>query len=285
MAVLTQVKVDSTTHDIAIPYAVCSTSGEMAAKTVDYADFSLETGSQIKVSFTYANTAANPTLNVNSTGAKSIVAYGTTGMTTGWKAGAVLDLTYNGTSWVITSFGGLADAEFSNIDLSGTAQQVPVVTSSGYVSALQYAHSFTVPSGTTLTGYINLGTTTYVSNSGVIEDLSNTGTIGDSTTSSSSSTGLNGLRGVGTVYISALGGSTATRTTSTNRLGTMVLKAGSSTSYAGAYIDKMNVNSYAAIGDMTVSTGASVSISSNAGTVKYLDWTLSESGSTLTFTY
>lgn len=113
MAMLTQVKVGSTTHDIAIPYTVCSTAAATATKTADYANFSLEAGSQIKVSFTYANTADSPTLNVNDTGAKPIVAYGTTGMTTGWKAGAVLDLTYNGTSWVITSFGGLADAKCS----------------------------------------------------------------------------------------------------------------------------------------------------------------------------
>lgn len=112
MAMLTQVKVNSITHDIAIPYAVCSSAAD-AAKTVDYANFSLKTGSQIKVSFTYANTMISPTLNVNNTGAKSIVAYGSTGMTTSWKAGAILDLTYDGISWVITSFGGLADASCS----------------------------------------------------------------------------------------------------------------------------------------------------------------------------
>lgn len=198
-------------------------------------------------------------------------------------------------------------AEFSNIDLEGSSDQVPVVTSSGYSSATQYARSFTVPSGKNFSGFVNNGTTADVLNlnggtiesltnagtvkalynyeDGVIEYLLNTGIIGDDVTSSSSSTGLNGLRGVGTVYIGAIGGATSTRETNTNRVGTMVLKAGSSTSYAGAYIATMNVNNYAAIGTMTVGTGASVSISSNSGTVKYLDWTLCQSGSTLTFNY
>lgn len=195
-------------------------------------------------------------------------------------------------------------AEYTNnIDLSGTSGNVPVITSPGYAPATKYAKNFSVPEGTTLTSYYNNGTTNSIfnygitnniynyktinsiSNYGTILALSNSGTIGDSVSSSSSTTGLNGLYGLGTVYISAIGGATSTRTTSSRQVSTMVLKAGSSTTYAGAYIGTMNVNNYAAIGNMTVGTGASVSISSNAGTVKYLDWTLSESGTTLTFTY
>jgi len=72
--------------------------------------FSLETGVTIHVKFTNANTASSPTLAVkysssSTTTAKPIVQYGTTAAgtaedTTGWKAGAVLTLTYDGTSWV-----------------------------------------------------------------------------------------------------------------------------------------------------------------------------------------
>ena len=72
--------------------------------------FSLETGVTIHVKFTNANTASSPTLAVkysssSTTAAKPIVQYGTTAAgtaedTTGWKAGAVLTLTYDGTSWV-----------------------------------------------------------------------------------------------------------------------------------------------------------------------------------------
>lgn len=86
-------------------YGVCGTAAGTAAKTVEMTGFKLATGATIFVKFTNANTAASPTLNVQSTGAKPIVLYGTTAAgttaeTSGWQAGAVLCLTYDGTSWV-----------------------------------------------------------------------------------------------------------------------------------------------------------------------------------------
>ena len=53
-------------------YATCSTAASTAAKTVTCTGFSLVTGARIAVRFSNTNTATNPTLNVNSTGAKSI---------------------------------------------------------------------------------------------------------------------------------------------------------------------------------------------------------------------
>lgn len=86
-------------------YGTCTTAAGTAAKVVTCADFDgLETGVTIKVKFTYSNTAANATMNVNSTGAKNLCRYGTTrvGTTTraSWQAGAVVSFTYDGTSWV-----------------------------------------------------------------------------------------------------------------------------------------------------------------------------------------
>lgn len=51
-------------------YGTCSTAAATAAKTVTLSYFTLVAGKQIRVKFTYANTASTPTLNVNSTGAK-----------------------------------------------------------------------------------------------------------------------------------------------------------------------------------------------------------------------
>ena len=84
-------------------YGVCSTAAATAAKTVDMTGFTLITGATIFVKFTYANAAtdAAPTLNVNSTGAKAIVSM--IGKAAGWQDGAVVCLTYDGTSWVINS--------------------------------------------------------------------------------------------------------------------------------------------------------------------------------------
>ena len=57
---------------------------------------------------TNSNTVADPTLNVNSTGAKAIKCYGTTAPgtaeSTSWIAGAVLSFTYDGTNWVMNDF-------------------------------------------------------------------------------------------------------------------------------------------------------------------------------------
>lgn len=53
-------------------YTTCSTAAGTQAKTCDCTGFNLVTGAEITVKFTVTNTAASPTLNVNSTGAKTI---------------------------------------------------------------------------------------------------------------------------------------------------------------------------------------------------------------------
>lgn len=90
------------------PYGVCATTSAIAAKevTVDFSGtLSLYTGLTVWVKFTYSNTASSPTLNVNSTGAKSIMAIGTTPMS-GWSAGQILSFTYDGTNWLCNGASG-----------------------------------------------------------------------------------------------------------------------------------------------------------------------------------
>lgn len=70
-------------------YGVCDTAAATAAKIVDMTGFKLATGATIHVKFTNANSAASPTLNVNNTGAKAIVQYGTTVGSNVWEAGSV----------------------------------------------------------------------------------------------------------------------------------------------------------------------------------------------------
>lgn len=89
-------------------YGTCSTAADTAAKVVVCADFDvLSSGRTINVKFTNTNSVVNPTLNVNSTGAKSIKVNGTTspGATTSlsWKAGAVVSFVYDGTYWQMTN--------------------------------------------------------------------------------------------------------------------------------------------------------------------------------------
>lgn len=86
-------------------YGYCETAAATAAKVVDMTGFKLYTGVTIFVKFKERNNVANPTLNVNGTGAKPIYRYATTRPgtgddTTGWRAGAILAFTYDGAGWV-----------------------------------------------------------------------------------------------------------------------------------------------------------------------------------------
>ncbi len=89
-------------------YGVSSTAANVAEKTVEMTGFKLIQGATIHVKFTNSNTAATPTLNVNSEGPKQIMAYGTTKAgttsTTSWYAGSVVSFTYDGTYWVMNNY-------------------------------------------------------------------------------------------------------------------------------------------------------------------------------------
>lgn len=80
-------------------YAECSTEAATAAKVVTLTGYTLATGSRIAVKFTVTNTAASPTLNVNSTGAKSIM-YRGSAISAGYLAAKrVYEFIYDGTNW------------------------------------------------------------------------------------------------------------------------------------------------------------------------------------------
>lgn len=80
-------------------YGECSTAAATVAKTVALTGFTLVTGARIAVKFTVTNTASNPTLNVNSTGAKAIM-YRGSAITKGYlAANRVYEFVYDGTDW------------------------------------------------------------------------------------------------------------------------------------------------------------------------------------------
>lgn len=96
-------------------YATCATAYSTAAKvatTADGSEFTLRTGARVAVKFSNYSTAVNPTLNVNDTGAKSIVKYGTTAsMQYMWIAGEIVEFVYDGTNWVMLK-GGIATTSY-----------------------------------------------------------------------------------------------------------------------------------------------------------------------------
>ena len=96
-------------------YCTCTTAAAAVEKIANLQDSSsntfcnntIPTGITVHVKFTYSNTASNPTLNVNNSGAKTIITYGTTkagtSEKTSWKAGAIVAFTFDGTYWVMNT--------------------------------------------------------------------------------------------------------------------------------------------------------------------------------------
>ena len=114
MAVVSRIQTtDGVIHEIAASeltytnYGVCSSSSGTVAKTVtvNNDNFVLSVGVKVRVKFNSTNVAESPTLAVNGTAAKPIVTRGTDsagkGSASSWIKGSVVELTYDGTSWVI----------------------------------------------------------------------------------------------------------------------------------------------------------------------------------------
>ena len=82
-------------------YAVCSTGASTAAKTVAITGYSLPTnGGCLHIKMTHANTAtSNVTLNINTTGAKTLYYNGNAvSRTNTWEDNEVLEIYYDGTN-------------------------------------------------------------------------------------------------------------------------------------------------------------------------------------------
>jgi len=82
-------------------YGVCNSGAGAAAKVVTCDDFDLETGAHITVRFANGNTAANATLNVNSTGARPIYYQGVAIPANALMAKTTYNLVYNGTQFEV----------------------------------------------------------------------------------------------------------------------------------------------------------------------------------------
>ena len=152
-----------------VAYGTCSTDAETAAKTVSLSGntgWSLTAGARIVVKFTTTNTAQNPTLNVNGTGAKSIL-YGTSVITTGslsyaGYASRYIEYVYDGSRYVFIGWSYDTNTTYTNASLGqgyGTcataeATTAKVVTLSNYTlgtgGIVSVKFSYGVPAGATM---------------------------------------------------------------------------------------------------------------------------------------
>lgn len=123
-----------------IAYATCSTASATATKVAVCTGFKLTTGAAVLVKFSNTNSAASPSLNVNSTGAKPIVAHGTTAIQAyAWKAGQAVMVVYDGTSWVAlvqswatTTYYGITKLSSSTSSTSTTLAATASAVKSAY---------------------------------------------------------------------------------------------------------------------------------------------------------
>lgn len=230
MSYVGNVTIGSGTHLVGSTlYGTCSTASGTAAKVVTCANFDkLITGVTIHVKFDAANGVASPTLNVNGTGAKSIMRYGTTAPSTSaatsWQAGSVKSFTYDGTYWQLNDWTNGNDNNYDRMVLNRavkaaaavTKETVIVGTSAGYKTAasgvtfdvsypILYATA-AISSGSTATSTyidytaVNLATTksgwtgtTYATPYLVLSSLSGvTGTIDSTVFTTTAPTSANG---------------------------------------------------------------------------------------------
>lgn len=142
---------DDVTH-----FAICSTAGGTAAKTVDVAGFNLVPGARVTVKFTESNTAVNPTLNVSGTGAKEIKYRESTSYAWALMKNRIYEFIYDG-----TNFSHIGDIDINTTYKSGTGisigsdnkinhtNSVTAGTAKGDDSkTLGFGGTFTVPSVT-----------------------------------------------------------------------------------------------------------------------------------------
>lgn len=122
-------------------YTECSTAAQTSEKVAALTGYKLATGSIVNVKFTCSNTAASPTLNINSTGAKAIYKKGVAVGNNAWIAGQVIELVYDGTQWNIIESGNYSETTHEHANYATKASPTftgtpNVETSTNYTTAM-----------------------------------------------------------------------------------------------------------------------------------------------------
>lgn len=175
-------------------YGTCDTAAATAAKVVSCTDFDkLIVGATIRVRFDNINSADNPTLNVNSTGAKTIVVAGTFASPTkplktditSWYAGEVVEFIYlentvSGTTtgyWFMTNSHAVLTTTSVGSATAGTAIKInnptlgTATTASKATTAASISASLITTEEKTATNTV-LGTATTASKATNASDIS-----------------------------------------------------------------------------------------------------------------
>lgn len=124
-------------------YGTCSTGASTVAKAVTISGFpsTISAGQKVTIKFTVANTATNPTLSINGGTAHRIMRYGTTSAgtnaSTSWNANSTVQLTYDGTNWIIDNFNNNTYGIISQANIQNTSG-----TSSGLITGQRFKQAY-----------------------------------------------------------------------------------------------------------------------------------------------
>ena len=99
------------------PFATCATAGATQAKAVTINNFVLKTNAIVSILFTNGFTASNPTLNISSTGAKSILLNGAAIPLGKVRNNTILTMIYDGTNYNVIAIETNAPATPGAVDL------------------------------------------------------------------------------------------------------------------------------------------------------------------------
>lgn len=95
-------------------YYICETAAATAAKTVSASGYLLKAGGNIRIKMSYANTAANATLNIGGTGAKPLYYNDArASASNSWEAEEVVVVYYDGANYIASNAMGGGGGEFS----------------------------------------------------------------------------------------------------------------------------------------------------------------------------
>ena len=182
-------------------YGTCSTAAGTVEKVVALSGFTLVTGARVTVKFTVTNTAASPTLNVNSTGAKAIYYRGAAIGAGYLAANRTYEFIYNGTQYEL-----LGDLNVNNL-VTQTA-----VTDSSYTNyrPLVWGASNSGTKGfnpSTVTDSVFTCTGLYVQpSSGLIHATTFEGALSGNATSATKATQDGNGKVISSTYLPLVGG-------------------------------------------------------------------------------
>lgn len=116
-------------------YGTCSTAAGTTAKVVTCNGFVLATGAVVHVLFSDCNTNAQPTLNVNSTGAKTVRTQGSNGAPVWYSKNQYVSFVYTGTYWDIISIPSVLIGSTANTSRVASANTSVLRTSMQHILA------------------------------------------------------------------------------------------------------------------------------------------------------